>query len=178
MLYAEEDFKFDSSFQLSIVNINSIGEKDIGVGGRFGYQFSPVLFLDAGASYFPGGGEGRYYRKTLIFGGVRAGTRIERYGFFVNARSGAIRFEGMGFREKDVSGELHGKTYSVIDIGASLELYRSRETKENPLIRGNNLFVRIDVGNRIIFFNDAFHNGNRLGATHNPLIDLGIGLRF
>ena len=183
VLYAEEkNLKFDGSFQFfSILNMQDVDSGWFGISGRFGYRFSSLLFLDAYTSFYPGGGGDHGYRKIATMGGFRSGKRLtDKYGLFVNVRSGAIHFEGRNAFGKDTSKKLHGKTHPATDIGVSLEMYRSRDTS----LRGKNLFFRIDFGNRIIFWGDTVHDGNGqygekvLGVTHNPFLEFGLGSYF
>jgi hypothetical protein len=179
MLYAEEDLKFDGSFQFSALNLaNSIGYGTPGAGGRFGYRFSPFLFGDLGVSYFPGDGEAMKYRKIMALGGIRAGKQFEEFGVFASARGGALSFSK---GKRTLPKNLHGKAYPVINIGVMLEWYYNRGRKRDPNLRGN-LFFRIDIVNCIIFFgntNTGIHGGEKiLGVAHNPLMELGIGFRF
>ena len=173
MLYAEEDLKYDISFRFSALGLqNSLGYGAAGLSGSFGYRFSSHLFADIGTSFYPGNTRTARYTKTMAFGGIRAGTELgnrQKRGFFANARSGVTRIDG--------------KAYPFIDLGLSIEFRRSEETKRDPRIRGNNLFFRIDVASRMIFFDDAIanyrdHGKGFLGTYHHPLIELGIGTRF
>jgi len=176
-LYAEEnDLKFDGAFHLSGLNLkSSIGEGTLGVGGRFGYRLSSFLFLDAGALYFPEDASGNYGEK-LILGGIRVGKQFDGIGLFGKARSGVISFEG-----KTASLRNYDGVYPAIDIGIMLEWSRSKTWHG----RGKNLFVRVDVGDCIIFFNDTvkleeptISGVKTLGTSHSPLVEFGIGVRF
>jgi hypothetical protein len=164
---AEEDFPtFDVAIQMPVMNLNgAVGEEPVGVGGRLGYHFSPLLILDGELDYFPENPSGNF-GETLGLAGIRIGKEFDRIGVFANVRAGAINFGG-----GDFSLRLKDKTYPAIDLGGMIEYYSERH-----------LFVRADLGDCIIpFGNTTFlsaYGPKRLGTKHNLLMSFGIGFYF
>jgi len=166
----ENNYRFDGSFQIGVLNLKgSVGESTIGVGGRFGYHLASILFLDADTLHLPKDPSG-YYGETLILGGIRAGQRFEEFGIFAKARTGIINFN----RESNAAQLFESTIFPAFDIGAILEIYPSERRK--------NFFVRLDISDCIIFFNNNVVQGlegiKHLNVEHNPLFEFGIGFRF
>jgi hypothetical protein len=167
MAYAQDDSpKFDASFQLAVLDMReSIGEKPLGLGGRFGYRFSSLLHLDGEVMYFPENPSGNF-GETLALGGIRAGREFYAVGVFAKARAGVINFGG-----GDFNSHLSEKTHPALDLGVILEYYASRH-----------LILRMDIGDCIIPFGgtayQSIHGLKSLDTTHNLLAEFGIGIHF
>ena len=163
----ESPARYDASFQLSVLDMREdLGEKPLGVGGRFGYRLSSLLHLDGGLSYFPEDPSGNF-GEVLGLGGVRVGKQFESIGVFAKARAGAIKFDGKAF-----SSRLSDKVHPAFDLGVMLEYYMRRS-----------LFVRMDIGDCIIPFRDAtylspYGETLSLGTKHYLLAEFGVGIRF
>ena len=87
--FAQDDEfpKFDTTLQVSFLNLNaSLGEYPVGIGGRFGYRFSSLLYLDGEALYFPENPSGNF-GETLVLGGIRSGMEFYSMGLFGKARA-------------------------------------------------------------------------------------------
>jgi hypothetical protein len=145
---------------------DSLGEKGLGVGGRFGYRLLPLFFLDGEAVHFPEDPSGNY-GETLGLAGIRIGKQYDNFGVFAKLRAGAINFGGRAFHLR-----LSDKTHPAFDLGTTLEYYAKK-----------GFFARLDVGDCIIPFGNTTLLSpegqlNRLGTKHNLLMEFGFGFRF
>jgi len=168
VVYAQDEDipKFDVSFQVSFLNLNaSLGEYPVGIGGRFGYRLSSLLYLDSEVLHFPENPSGNF-GETLVLGGIRSGIEFYSVGIFGKVRAGAIHFGGRQFYSR-----LGDLTHPAIDLGAIFEYFHNRH-----------FFMRMDLGDCIIPFGGISYldaDGPRnLNTTHNFWLDLGIGIRF
>ena len=146
---------------------DSVGEKPLGVGGRFAYNFTDNFAFDSEVAYFPENPSGNF-GQTVTVAGVRAGVRGEKFGAFAKARPGIVHFGGDFFRARNGS-----RSNFALDVGGVLEFYPSRR-----------VIVRLDVGDTIIPFGDKTLNSPlppftiRPGTTHNFQGSFGVGFRF
>jgi hypothetical protein len=153
---------------VSIIDLrSSIGEKTLGVGGRFTYNLADRFALDSEVVRFPQ--ENGYYGYTQALAGVKAGFRYHRLGAFAKFRPGVVHFNGAGFRASNGG----SKTNLAVDVGGVLELYSS----------SRRIAVRIDFGDTIIPFGDeVITRGGGLrvrpGTTHNLQSSFGVSLRL
>jgi hypothetical protein len=169
MAYAQDgSLKFDVSFQLAVLDMRGpIGEKPLGLGGRFGCRFSSLLHLDGEVMYFPENPSGNF-GETLVLGGIRVGREFYAVGVFAKVRAGMINFGGRDFNLR-----LSEKTHPAFDLGVILEYYASRH-----------VFLRMDIGDCIIPFGgtpapyQSIYGSKFLGTTHNFLAEFGIGFYF
>jgi hypothetical protein len=163
----EPSLKYDASFQISVLDMREhLGEKALGVGGRFGYRLSSMMYLDGEIHYFPEDPSGNF-GQILSLGGIRVGKEYESIGIFAKARAGTIRFDGKAF-----SLRLSDKAHPAFDLGVMLEYYTQRY-----------LFVRMDIGDCIIPFKGTtflspYGETVPLGTQHNLLAEFGFGIRF
>lgn len=166
------DSQFEIGGQLSIIDLGDIiSEKPLGVGGRFTYNATDHIAVDAEVNRFSTP-EVDLNRTQGLFG-VKAGKRFENapIGLFAKARPGFMRFHG----ERLPGSTIDGTTKFALDLGGVLELYPSKRT-----------IVRIDVGDTIIFYNDetirrfSLPGGPQvqLGTSHNLQTSIGFGFRF
>lgn len=105
--------------------------------------------------------------------GIKVGKRFESspIGLFAKARPGFMRFHGERFPGVMVN----DTTKFALDLGGVVELYQSKRT-----------IVRINVGERIIFYNDetirrlSLPGGpqEQLGTGHNLQTSFGSSFRF
>ncbi len=146
---------------------DSAGEKPLGVGGRFTYNFTDNFALDSEIAYFPENPSGNF-GQTVALAGVRAGVRTERIGVFGKVRPGIVHFGGEFFTARNES-----QSNFALDVGGVLEFYPS-----------SRVIVRVDLGDTIIPFGDDTINSPlppfilRPGTTHNFQGSFGIGFRF
>ena len=74
-------------------------ETEPGFGGRFGYNFSRYLTLEAEGNFFPRDRELEGGRKTQGLFGAKVGKRMDRVGIFGKARPGFIRFQKVTYSQ-------------------------------------------------------------------------------
>lgn len=164
------------------------GKTEAGFGGRFTFNLSKHVALEAEGNFFPhedftdfstGG------RMLQGLFGVKAGRRFGRFGIFAKARPGFAHFSSVftqiGTTTFDVSGQpvtfpIFGpkrKTYFSMDLGGVLEFYPSRR-----------VLTRIDVGDTIIHYPSASSFPFSVSlvpasrTSHNLQVSVGVGLRF
>lgn len=146
---------------------DSVGEKPLGVGGRFTYNFTENFALDSEISHFPQNPSGNF-GQTVALAGLRAGVRGEKVGAFAKIRPGVAHFGGDFFRARNGS-----RDNFALDVGGVVEFYPS-----------SRVIVRIDLGDTIIPFGDGTINSPlppyiiRPGTTHNFQSSFGVGFRF
>jgi len=121
-----------------------------GFGGRFGYNISKHLALEAEGNFFPRNREIEGGRKIQGLFGVKAGKRFDRAGVFAKARPGFIHYEKGDFRQTgrcvilvfplsvDCFNAL-ATTNFALDLGGVVEIYPSKHT-----------IIRFDAGDTII----------------------------
>ncbi|MCB1025466.1 MAG: outer membrane beta-barrel protein [Acidobacteria bacterium] len=142
----------------------SVGEKPLGIGGRFTYNFNDNIALDSELAYFPQNPSGNF-GQTVALVGIKAGVRAEKLGVFAKIRPGIANFGGRDFRATG-----NNQTKFALDIGGVIEYY--------PTSR---LIIRADLGDTIIpFGNDVVNNPTaiRPGTTNNFQSSIGVGFRF
>jgi hypothetical protein len=165
-------------------------QSEPGFGGRFTYNLTNYLALEAEGNFFPH----RNFASSPTGGrvvqgqfGVKAGKRFNRFGIFAKARPGfvsfsdvltevgrqTVEFEGQQFSFPII--EPRRKTYFSTDVGAVLEFYPSRR-----------ILARFDAGDTIIrygrqpdFGTFALSPTSAAARTrHNFQFSAGIGLRL
>ena len=156
---------FEVGVQLTGLHLHKIDEGPVGFGGRFHYQFFPLLSSDVEWTHYPENQSGNFGETAALFG-VRAGKRFERIGLFVKLRPGVMHFGGKYFIDR-----LDRKTHFILDAGGELEYYPTRRT-----------FLRLDLGDTVIYYGGARFNDrpdpDPLGTVHNFQSGIGVGLRF
>ena len=184
----------DDFYQLTN-RVNGRIRHNYGVGGRFTYNLTGYIALEAELTFHPkergfffGGLFPPFFSGTQIGGrrveglfGVKAGKRWEKFGVFAKARPGFMHFTHVpdcpsGLVEQCSTG---GKTEFAFDIGGVVEYYLSRR-----------FVVRFDVGDTIIkygklnravtteFPDIIFPAKVGGGTTHNAQYSVGFGVRF
>jgi hypothetical protein len=164
--------RFDASFQITALDMRGpVGEKALGIGGRFGYRLIPCLGLDAEVDHFPQNPSGNF-GETLALFGVKVGQEFGNIGLFAKARAGAVHFGGSFFKQR-----LSKNTFPAVDLGGVIEFYPRRH-----------FLLRLDLGDTIIPFSGADYLGpigsptgpvfTRLGTTHNLQVGFGLGFWF
>lgn len=184
-----ETQKFEVGAQFSLLNIDRTSGRanEPGVGGRFTYNVTANLALEAELNFFPGDDNGSNTneqggRITEGLFGLKAGKRFEKFGIFGKFRPGFVSF-GHAFIARDIrlinadpfapsnDGRL---THFATDVGGVVEFYPSRRT-----------IMRFDLGDTIIrygqqnfigFFGQSSPNP---GFTrHNLQFGAGVSFRF
>jgi len=141
-----------------------------GGGGRFGYNFSRHVALEAEGNFFPRNRDaegGRDGRKMQVLVGVKVGKRFDKVGLFAKARPGFVRYEKGDYRPKPNAAciaifpppigcfQAVAKTDSAFDLGAVLEWYPSKHV----LLRFDAGDTFINFGNRNVAATDVSPGG-------------------
>jgi hypothetical protein len=140
------------------------GYRDVGVGGRFSFNASEMLALEATVDHFP---QDRFAegKKTLALFGVKIGPRTDSAGIFTAIRSGFVKFNnefvgGNGCDTLNLTTDCFAsRNHFALDIGGGFEVFPNQRT-----------VFRFDIGNLLIRF--PGQNSNNLIMT------VGFGLRF
>ena len=160
-----------------------------GFGGRFAYNFSQNVALEAEGNFFPQDRELNNGRKLQALFGVKAGKRFDKAGLFAKARPGFVRYEKGDYRPTPglvcaatdppplACFTSLARTRFAFDLGGVVEFYPSRHT-----------IIRFDAGDTIIRFEKrqvaVFGAGDRgvipvtAETTNNFQASVGIGYRF
>lgn len=173
------------------------GRTEAGFGGRFTYNLTDYLALEAEGNFFPhrcltctSGNNGRITEGLF---GIKAGRRFNKFGLFAKARPGFVRF-GEGVADFIPLPSPPGPfplfeirrrptTNFAVDVGGVLEFYPSRR-----------IVTRFDAGDTIIRYGpqtfSTFAFDPTTGATtvdtfttpsetrHNFQFSAGVGFRF
>lgn len=163
------EHRFEIGGLVTGINLNkAVGEHPVGIGGRFGYNFTKNVAFDGEIDYFPQNPSGNF-GETLALAGVKVGVHKEKFGVFAKVRPGVIKFGGDFFRaynDKQL-------TNFAVDVGGVVEYYPNKR-----------LILRFDVGDTIIPFGGKTINQPlppytfKPGTTHNIQTGFGIGFRF
>jgi hypothetical protein len=152
-----------------------LGNTDVsdgGVGGRFTYNFNRYFAFDSEVNASLNvGDEAIGLNGALVFAGVKAGRRFDKFGVFAKARPGFTtsftRRTGPTFFDSE------RVTKPAFDIGVVLEYY--------PTKHG---VVRFDASDVIIGFGDDLIEQvscpcpRRLGTKNSLYLSIGYGFRF
>ena len=139
-----------TSTALNTFNENQ--ENDWGFGGRFGYNFSRHIGIEAEGNFFPRDRAVDGGRKLQGLFGVKVGQRFKKGGLFLKARPGFVRFS-RGQYQFSTGGcptvfpppigcfQPQATTNLAFDLGGVAEVYPSKKT-----------IIRIDAGDTMIRF--------------------------
>jgi len=192
-----ETQKFEVAAQFSTLSIDQgFGTRtEPGVGGRFTYNLTDNLALEAEGNFFPDNDSFSFRtggRAVEGLFGVKIGKRYKRFGFFGKARPGFISFS-RGVTEVIPTGvttdpfgafdfRTRHLTHFALDVGGVVEFYPSRR-----------IFTRIDIGDTIMRFGQTTITtfSGLIGGpftpvlfslpgdtTHNFQFSAGVGFRF
>jgi hypothetical protein len=167
-------------------------ETRAGFGGRFTYNLTDYLAVEAEGNLFPKSGESDLSVPDghIVQGqfGVKAGKRFSKVGIFAKFRLGFVSFSRVSqltgtrtitfLNQQFTVGDFRvGKeTYFSTDVGGVLEVYLSRR-----------IMTRFDVGDTIIRYGTFRRQGFSLSGAilerpaethHNLQFSAGIGFRF
>lgn len=166
----------------NIVPPRRIDRAEPGLGGRFTFNLTGMVALEAEANFFPrdenpatgfSGG-----RKTEYLFGPKIGLRSKRIGVFGKVRPGFVRFErfptiflvSQGPSSVNI-GETDGEAanFFALDLGGVAELYASHR-----------IVVRFDLGDTIIHYRKRSDPNDLAPAytRHNLQFNAGVGFRF
>lgn len=154
------------------------------VGASFHYNFNPHYALDSQLAFGPAAtsalGAGA---QTTFLAGVRAGQRVEDYGFFLHARGGFVNYS----RANGGRPLFSRNTFPAFDVGGTLENYFG--SFRNPWEK--NMVFRLEVGALIVPYGRATLTPSSspligspppptgpLGTRVGPVLGLGMGIRF
>ena len=195
--YEDDALVFDIDFGVdSFTPLADNHQTELGLGGRFTYNFNRNIAVEVEGNYFPidrlssAGresariiGTNEFFRKFVepqgrkfqAVAGPKIGIRGKRFGIFGKVRPGIFYVERMPVVE-DLSFSSPGlitvseqkKTFFSVDVGGVVEYYPSRNT-----------VLRFDIGDTIIRyralepkeFNPAF-------TRHTFQFSTGFGFRF
>lgn len=195
--------KFEVGGQFSLLSLPTRGVSGItvtedrsnipGFGGRFGYNLSEYLALEAEVNFFPRDRDVEGGRKTQGLFGVKAGKRFKRVGVFAKGRPGFVRFEKGDYFQSGGCVQIFpfplgcftptAKTNFAVDVGGVIELYPSK----NTLIRfdAGDTIIRFDRRNVAVRQAPPFFGPTGLGViqrpsetSHNLQVSAGFGFRF
>ncbi len=207
-LSQSDDRNFEVGGQVSIASVPSqtvavnsglnIGydrQSIVGVGGRFGYNFSKHLGLEAEISVFPQDRDLDGGRKVQAVIGLKAGKRFGKIGIFAKVRPGFVHSSRGTYVELNPSSFCGGiypppiscytpasTTNFALDLGGVFEVYPSKRT-----------ILRLDFGDTIVSSRAGFSAATQRGingtdrivvvptgakSSHNFISNLGFGLRF
>lgn len=167
-------------------------ETRAGFGGRFSYNLTDYLAVEAEGNFFPESGEsdlsvpdGHIYQGQF---GVKAGKRFSKVGVFAKLRPGFVGFSRVSQltgtqtitfgNQQFTVGEFRigNETYFSTDVGGVLEVYLSRR-----------IMTRFDIGDTIIRYGTFRRAGFSLSQAilerpaetrHNLQFSAGVGFRF
>ena len=177
--YGPEVPRYEVGVEADINHLDGIADWGGGVGFRFNYNFNEHVALDFeliyrqhdllasnGATTQPA-----VVGQTTGLFGIRAGKRVEDYGFFAHARAGFLHFgtdQGVTLLTRN--------TVPAFDVRGTLEHYYG------PVI------LRLELGELIVAYGNAQAIPNltlgpppppgRLGTRASPVAGLGFAVRF
>jgi hypothetical protein len=186
---SDETPKFEVGAQFSILNIERVSGRvtEPGLGGRFTYNVTKNIGLEAELNFFPrdhngAGSNEDGGRITEGLFGLKAGKRFERFGIYGKFRPGFVSFSHV-FLARDVRAinadpfnpsNFGRLTHLATDVGGVFEFYPSRRTA-----------LRFDLGDTIIRYGkqnfiDLFGNSsiNPAFTRHNLQFSTGFSFRF
>ncbi len=161
---------------------------EVGVGGRFTYNFTKNIAIEAEANFFPVDKRfdtmpgvpfrilepgGRKFQAVL---GPKVGIRKKKFGVFAKVRPGLFRLDrflvveavGTPANFFVLSSTKRGVNFFTVDVGGVFEYYPSRRT-----------VFRVDVGDTIIRYSAQEPKDiNPTFTRHNLQTSVGFGFRF
>ena len=157
---AQSEHPLEVGAQLTVLTLDPLGEKPLGVGVRASYDLpwkkltiAPELEFNYLCNDSPGDDD-----KQLL-AGIRTGIKSDKFGFFLKARPGLVHF-GSG-----------GPNNLAVDLGGVFEYYAS------PRVA-----IRFDLGDTIIRFPKPVFPGTNFakpaGWYHNEQSSIGVSFRF
>src|SRR5215467_10560917 len=134
-----EKHPLETGAQFTGLHLNTLGERALGFGGRGSYEFTRrtlIIAPEVEFNYFPQNPSGNF-GETQLLAGVRAGVKIDQFGFFLKARPGLVHFGGGDFTERNGG----SATNFAVDVGGVFEYYVSQRVA-----------IRLDWGDTMIHF--------------------------
>src|SRR5262249_31354976 len=109
--------RFEIGGQFVGLRLKDFGEGAAGIGGRFAYNLSEHLAIETVINHFPENPSGNF-GESVGLGGIRLGSRVDRFGVFAKLRAGTIHLGGGDFELR-----IKQKTYFAFDAGMAIEYY-------------------------------------------------------
>ena len=163
-----------------------------GFGGRFSYNLTDYLAVEAEGNFFPKTGEndlsvpdGHIYQGQF---GVKAGKRFSKVGIFAKFRPGFVGFSRVSQLTSTTTITFNNQQFTVGDFRIGKESFFSTDVGgvfEVYLSRG--IITRFDIGDTIIRYGTFRRQGFSVSQAilerpaetrHNLQFSAGIGLRF
>ncbi len=185
---AQSASRLDVAIQASVLRLDGSTATAAGIGGRFSFDLTRRIALDAEATFFPNddfdarlvapttvGEQGLVYhrRRVDLFGGVKVallqGSRVAVFG---KVRPGLTRLSDRGVEcIGDVCALIlialpQYRNEFALDAGGIVEVYPTGRT-----------ILRVDIGDTIIRHRSAAPPCNNC-STHNVGTRFGVGFRF
>jgi len=186
----------DADTVSEIFSLNGFGSRnykssklnELGLGGRFTFNFTKNIAVESEANFFrkiesppPVIGVGRTIdqpggRKFQAVFGPKIGIRKEKFGVFGKVRPGFIRIDKYNVIDLADTSNNHilvfshaqKSTFLNVDVGGVFEYYPNRRT-----------VFRVDVGDTIIYYNSQKPKDiNPSFTRHNLQTSVGFGFRF
>lgn len=159
---------------------------EYGAGGRFTYNLTNALALEAEGNFFPGRSEFPEVSQGHIFQaqfGIKGGKRFKKLGIFGKARPGFVTFTKVskltGFRRELLIIPFHGvfpievpefrigkASYLSADLGGVVEFYPSRR-----------VVARFDIGDTIIRYGATEEFAPSVCPLSAPVCPIGMFTR-
>ena len=173
---------FEGGAQIVAVESGEFDANDIGIGGRFSWQATDLVGVDAEMNVYPRAFPAS--RSTSFSGrrleglfGVTAGPRFARVRPFAKLRPGFVRFRRQSIAcilifPPPLSCVLAtGRTVFALDLGGGVEL-----------LGGSRTVIRVDAGDRLIKYpGPSFRRSGTAQegfVSHDVRISAGAGVRF
>ncbi|MGH9971237.1 MAG: outer membrane beta-barrel protein [Pyrinomonadaceae bacterium] len=166
-------------FQGGVPGFPAVDKTVSGIGGRFAYNVTENLAIDAEGTFFPASHlfNEEFGQKTQGFIGVKAGWRSRRVGVFAKARPGVMWFGELPTRGScsstsfgSICGVSHEKDFAL-DLGGVVEFYPAERA-----------ILRLDAGDTIIRYQSRpaglSFPGVPAATKHNLQLSIGFGWRF
>ena len=167
---AQADKPLEVGVLFSVMQVDPLGEGPVSIGARVSYDL-PVQRLTVAPelefNYFPQNPSGNF-GETQLLAGVRAGVKIDQFGFFLKARPGLVHFGGGDFTERNGG----SATNFAVDVGGVFEYFVSQRVA-----------IRLDWGDTMIHFPRPIATGGippvkAAGWYHNRQGGGGVSIRF
>ena len=185
----------DANTDVEVFSLNGFGSRnykssklnELGLGGRFTFNFTKNIAVESEANFFrkienppPVIGIGRTIaepggRKFQAIFGPKIGIRKERFGVFGKVRAGFIRIDKYEVIDQIgpasnffTASHAQKSTFFNVDVGGVFEYYPTRRT-----------VFRVDVGDTIIRYSSFPPKEiNPSFTRHNLQTSVGFGFRF
>jgi hypothetical protein len=162
---------------------NQFDASDAGIGGRVGWQVTPLIGLEAEVAHYPGHfADHPAFSRSRLEGlfGATIGPRLGRVRPFARVRPGFLRVQGAPeplaciaiFPPPLTCVLAAGRTLTAFDLGGGVDVSVGERT-----------FVRIDGGDRLVRYPGPVFDTDRIVHDeaffgHDVRVAVGGGIRF